>query len=227
MTYASIVGENEKPLKQSRSATKQARRKQLIDATISSISKHGISGTTMATVTDIAKLSIGLVNFHFKSKEALLEETLKTLAQEHREQWRKSLRNSGLAPEEKLRAIVQAQFHPQICNRKKLAVWFSFFGEAAYRGSYRKIVTDIDSERWDVSGELCRQIINEGNYENVEADYVAKSLEGLFDGFWLNILMYPGKFTRADALDQVHNFMALTFPRHFKHPITSDRGLSP
>lgn len=208
-------GPDKKP---KRTASKEERRRQLIDATITSISKHGISGTTMTTVTQIAGLSIGLVNFHFKTKEALLEETLRHLAEEHRDQWRKSIRNAGLTPEAKLLAIVQAQFHPRICTRRKLAVWFGFFGEAAYRSSYRKIVTEIDSERWDVSTQLCRQIVEDGGYASVDPKGVAKSLEGLFDGFWLNILMYPGKFTRTDALEQVHSFLATTFPRTFQAP---------
>jgi TetR/AcrR family transcriptional repressor of bet genes len=186
-----------------------------MDATITSISKHGISGTTMTTVTQIAGLSLGLVNFHFKTKEALLEETLRHLAEEHRAQWRKSVGASGLAPEAQLLAIVQAQFHPHICSRKKLAVWFAFFGEAAYRSSYRKIVTGIDRERWEVSTGLCRQIAEDGGYGSVDPNAVAKSLEGLFDGFWLNMLMYPGEFTRLDALQQIHDFLAITFPRHF------------
>jgi len=205
-----------------RTASREERRSQLIDATITSISKHGISGTTMTTVTRIAGLSIGLVNFHFKTKEALFEETLRHLAEEHREHWRKSVRNSDLAPEAKLMAIVQAQFHPRICNRRKLAVWFGFFGEAAYRSSYRKIVTGIDSERWDVSTELCRQIIEEGGYRSVDAKGVTKSLEGLFDGFWLNMLMYPGEFTRSNALEQVHAFLAATFPGHFERLPSAD-----
>ena len=205
-----------------RAARKEERRRQLIDATITSISRHGISGTTMTTVTQIAGLSLGLVNFHFKTKEALFEETLRHLADEHREQWRKSVGKSGLAPEAKLTAIVEAQFHPQICNRRKLAVWFGFFGEAAYRSSYRKIVTGIDSERWEVSTALCRQIVQEGGYGAVDPKGVAKSLEGLFDGFWLNMLMYPGEFTRSDALEQVQGFLAVTFPGHFEPPTGGD-----
>lgn len=198
-----------------RTASKEVRRRQLIDATIESISKYGISGTTMTTVTGIAGLSIGIVNFHFKNKEKLFEETLRHLAEEHRDQWRKSVHSAALSPEAKLLAIVDAHFHPHICNRKKLTVWFGFYGEAGYRASYRRIMKELDEERWHVSIERCSEIIRSGGYDGIPAENVADTLEGLYDGFWLNILIYPGEFSREEAKTRVHDYLAATFPDHF------------
>jgi TetR/AcrR family transcriptional repressor of bet genes len=206
--------------KAGRTASKEVRRRQLIEATIESISKFGISGTTMTTVTGFAGLSIGIVNFHFKNKHTLFEETLRFLAEEHRDQWRMSVKNAALTPEAKLLAIADAHFHPNICNRKKLSVWFGFYGEAAYRASYRKIMTEIDEERWEISTDLCRQIVNNGNYNTAVPEDVANTLEGIYDGFCLNILIYPGEFSRDDAKKQVHKYLASVFPIHF---ITSNQ----
>ena len=198
-----------------RTASKEVRRRQLIDATIESISKYGISGTTMTTVTGLAGLSIGTVNFHFKSKEKLFEETLRFLAEEHQDQWRKSERSAELAPEAKLIAIVDAHFHPKICSRKKLAVWFGFYGEAGYRAWYRKTVATMDRERREVSTDLCRQIIENGGYAGVNAEEVTDTLEGLYDGFCLNILIYPRDFSREDAKRCIRKYLSSEFPKHF------------
>ena len=65
-------------LRQSMSA--QARRDQLILATIKCIATKGLSGTTMADITTEAGLSLGIVNLHFKSKEKLLIDTLRHLS---------------------------------------------------------------------------------------------------------------------------------------------------
>ncbi len=202
----------------SRTESKEVRRQQLIDATIESIAKHGISGTTMTTVTQFAGLSIGLVNFHFKTKQSLFEETLRFVAEEHREQWKKSVRKASLSPEAKLLAIVDAHYHPKICNRKKLAVWFGFYGEVAYRATYRNLMTEIDTERRDISIDLCNQMIADGGYDGIDAHGVANTLEGLYDGFCLNILMYPGEFSNADAKREIRNYLASTFPKHFQRP---------
>ncbi len=199
----------------SRTESKQVRRQQLIAATIDSIAKHGISGTTMTTVTRFAGLSIGLVNFHFKTKQILFEETLRFIAEEHREQWQKSLRKPNLAPADKLLAIVDAHYHPKICNRKKLAVWFGFYGEVATRATYRNIMTEIDTERRDTSIDLCNQLIADGSYGGLSGHGIANTLEGLYDGFCLNILMYPGDFSASDAKHEIRNFLGATFPKHF------------
>ena len=198
-----------------RTASKEVRRQQLIEATIESIAKYGISGTTTNTVTKLAGLSVGIVNFHFKSKENLFEETLKFLAEEHRALWRKTLKPRNTTAAGQLLAIVDAEFHPQVCSRKKLTVWSAFYGETGYRKAYRKIMTDIDTERWDTSKRLCSYIISEGGYSNVEADEIAETLEGLFDGFCLNILIYPGAFTREDAKNRIRAYLASIFPKHF------------
>lgn len=201
--------------KAGRTASKEVRRRQLIQATIESISRYGISGTTTTTVTGFAGLSNGIVNFHFKNKETLFEETLRFLAEEHRDLWQVSVAEAGPTPEAKLRAIVDTQFHPRLCTRKKLAVWFGFYGETRYRAAYRRIMSEIDAERWRISAELCRRIIENGNYEQIEAEDIASTLEGLYDGFWLNILIYPDEFPREDAWRQTRKYLASIFPDHF------------
>lgn len=199
-----------------RTAPREERRRQLIEATIASVARHGLSGTTMQTVTREAGLSIGLVNFHFRSKEALFEAVLRHLAEEHRAAWRSALDRPGQPPEARLRAIVHAQFHPRICTRRKLAVWFAFFGEPAHRGAYRRLVREIDRERWEVVADLCREIDAQADCEGI-----AKALEGLFDGLWLNLLMYPGAFTRQSAESQALAFLSARLSGHFA-PVESD-----
>ena len=142
-------------IKKPRTAPPETRRQQLIEATIDEIAKRGLSGTTISAVTARAGLSVGLANFHFRSKQALFEETLRFLAEEHRNAWRKRLQNRRLDSAGKLLAIVDAHFLPRICNRRKLAVWFAFFGDPGWRAAYRAIMAGIDAERRGVSISLC------------------------------------------------------------------------
>lgn len=204
--------------KRRRTESKEVRRTQLIDATINSIAKHGIAGTTLSTVTEDAGLSLGIVNFHFASKQKLLEETLLHLAREHHEHWKKAHDDAGLSAAERLLAIVDSHFHPRICTPKKLAVWFAFYGEGGRRAVYRQLVDAIDVERFDLSVGLCRQIAAEGGHAGLPPDHVARMLEALYDGLCLNILMYPGMFTRERAKAQVRAYLASVFPVHFEIP---------
>ncbi|MFK7745565.1 MAG: TetR family transcriptional regulator C-terminal domain-containing protein [Roseobacter sp.] len=207
-----------RPLGATRTAPKEVRKQQLIDATIKSIATYGLSGTTMNKVTRFAGLSVGIVNFHFESKDKLFEETLLHLANEHREKWRGFMNDADLSAKDRLLAIVSAEFDTEVCQRDKLTVWTSFYGECSYRTSYRKIVSDIDSERWQITKALCSEIIADGGYEALNADEIAETLEGMYDGFCLNILLYPQNFTADDAQARVHGYLALCFPHHFQNP---------
>ncbi|MEL0162594.1 MAG: TetR family transcriptional regulator, partial [Halieaceae bacterium] len=62
---------------------KAERRQQLIGATIRCIAQHGLSAVTMQMVTREAGLSVGIANLHFQSKENLLRETLRYVAEEY------------------------------------------------------------------------------------------------------------------------------------------------
>ena len=212
--------------KKPRTAPPEVRRKQLIDATITCIAKNCISGTTLAAIAKEAGLSMGLVSFHFKSKDILLSETLKYLTEEHRELWMQDALCDNLSAARKLRSIVDAQFHPRICSRKKLAVWFAFFGEAAHRKSYRATSSQIDMERQEVCASLFSDIIAEGSYMGMDGENVALTLEGLFDGFWLNMLMYPAKFSREESIRQVLAYLEMMFPQHFANQILQSSFLA-
>lgn len=62
-----------------RALAKAEHRQTQIDATIDSIAEFGLSGTTMARVTELSGSSIGLANLYFENKERLFEAALQTL----------------------------------------------------------------------------------------------------------------------------------------------------
>lgn len=206
-----------KPTK-NRTETRELRRQQLINATIDSISKRGFSGTTLSTVTKGAKLSHGIVNFHFESKESLYVETLGFLAKEHYDCWHKAMIEAGSAPEHQLSAIIEADFDRTICSPKKLAVWFAFWGQAKYRPNYLKVHHKYDDERYVEIYRLCNEIATAGCYVHIDSSAVTRSLEALVDGLWLNLLLYPSGCSRGEARNDCIAYLASVFPKYFTLP---------
>lgn len=172
----------------------------------------------MAMIAGKAGLSTGIVNFHFDSKQKLYEETIVYLAQEHHDKWFREYSNAGLSAAEKLLAIADAHFHAKICTPGKLAVWYAFFGEARRRAVYRDLIDRIDTRRFALSLQLCEEICRDGGYTSVNARVVAQTLEVMYDGFCLHILMYPRDLTRKDARAQIRTYLATVFPDHFTAP---------
>ena len=184
-------------------------------AAIDSISKRGFSDTTLRHVTEKAKLSHGVVNYHFDSKESLYDATLGYLAQEHYETWSSYYAEAEPTAAHRLAAILSADFDKKVCSHKRLAVWFAFWGQAKYRPNYLKIHNRFDNERYDKIVECCRELIAEGPYEDLEVDRVSRSIESMSDGSWLCLMLYP-KITdrdvcRNDCLFALSRF----FPKHF------------
>ncbi|MBL9053429.1 MAG: TetR/AcrR family transcriptional regulator [Tabrizicola sp.] len=199
-----------------RAEAKAERRLQLIEATIDCIARFGLSGTTMAKVTEFAGVSVGLANFHFDSKDRLFEAVLQHLANEQRALWQSRLQGPDQSSAELLQAIVESRFHTTICARRKLAVWFAFYGDAGARDIYRRAVGDMDDERLEASAAVIAEMVAEAGYPGIEPVETVLTTEAMWDGLWLNMLLYPGEFRRIACRDRAMRMIATLFPKHFE-----------
>lgn len=206
----------DKPVQKRRTASKETRQLQLIKATIRSIAKHGLSMTTMSTVSKEAKLSQGIINLHFQSKDRLLVETLRYVADEYKAVWEKAIQESGDSPAEKIAALTAVDFEKSVCQRNKLAVWFAFWGETKSRPIYRNICRKRDQEYLQVMIDYCDALISEGGYEGQDAEAVANALLAMTEGLWLDLLMSPDYMTPEQACEVCMHYLRTVFPRHFK-----------
>ena len=198
-----------------RTASKEERQLQLIQATIRSVASNGLSDTTMATVANEAGLSQGIINLHFQSKDRLLIETLRFIADEYREVWEKAVANAGPSAEQQLSALVAVDFKQPVCDRNKLAVWFAFWGESKSRPTYRKICALRDEAYRTELIQVCGQLIREGDYKGLDAEIIAGGLSAMTSGLWLDLLTNPRGMTREQARQICMAYLATTFNNHF------------
>jgi len=201
-----------------RTASKQERQLQLIQATIRSVAQNGLSDTTMATVSSEAGLSQGIINLHFQSKERLLVETLKYIAEEYRLAWEKAVEGAGPSSADKLAALVAVDFKKPVCDVNKLAVWFAFWGESKSRPTYRKICALRDAAYRNELVQVCEQLIEEGSYEGLDAHSVAAGLSAMTSGLWLDLLTSPRSMNREQARQICMAYLATAFTEHFSRP---------
>lgn len=200
-----------------RTASKQERKLQLIDATIRSIARHGLSDTTMASVAGEAGLSQGIINLHFQSKERLLLETLGHVVDEYKALWEHAIDKAGPSSAEKLAALVSVDFNSSVCDRDKLAVWFAFWSESKARPTYRKLCADRDREYDRLLTELCTDLAGDGGYD-IEPVSAARALAAMTEGLWLDMLVNPRSMSRLQARRTSMAYLAHIFPQHFPRP---------
>jgi len=202
-----------------RKASKEIRRQQLIEATIDVMARKGYSGTTMLDVAKAAGLSSGIVNFHFETKEKLLVETFKYLADEYRANWHKALAAGG-DPAGQLRSLLFSDFNPEICSPRKLAAWCAFWAEAQSRPTYLEHCGSNDEEYSAIVLGLCKAIIKKGRYPHVP-ELIARALDALLEGIWLDLMTMAKPYSLEDAKQTIAACLHAFFPKHYPAAGTS------
>lgn len=193
----------------------QARRDQLILATIKCIATKGLSGTTMVDITTEAGLSLGIVNLHFKSKEKLLVDTLRYISDEYTSGLDKIFNDQSKTTKEKIITWVSYDFSRKITERNKLAVWFAFWGETKSRPTYLAICANYISDIASNLTQLFTQLKEEGYYEQVNPTLVCTCYTAMADGLWLDLLVTPKGLTPNQARGVTMHYLATQFPKHF------------
>lgn len=197
-----------------RKASREARRLQLIEATIETLGQRGYARTTLTEVARTAGLSHGLVNFHFESKEKLLTETLVYLAEEYRQNWTGALEGAGTAPGQQLTALLAADFNPAICTPARLSAWCSFWGEAQSRPLYQERCGSNDEAYIRTLETICGRLNDEGAY-GLHVARTARVLRVTTEGVWLDLMTMKTPYGRDEAWGTVCACIAAFFPRHF------------
>ncbi|MEL6482339.1 MAG: TetR family transcriptional regulator C-terminal domain-containing protein [Pseudomonadota bacterium] len=197
-----------------RRETKETRREQLMDATLTVLARRGLAKATLADVADEAGLSRGIVNFHFESKERLLLATLERLSSEYDATWRQGLAAAGPTAAERLRALMMADLSPGVCEPQKLAAWFAFFAESGARVDYRDLCWARDDALLDAFQTLCEALETEARY-GYDARRTAMAIYAMQEGFWLRLMLGNTDLTREDALAIALGMLGTLFPKHF------------
>jgi len=189
---------------------RRQRRQDLVEATIAVIAQYGYAGTTVGRVAEQAKVSAGLMNFHFASKDMLFQAVFEHLDAEFETVWREHLAAAASTPQARLKAMLEAYFDTRILTAEKLPVWFSFWADAALRDRYRAAATRVE-QRYskEVVAEI-KRLLPTGANQLRRARHIAAPLIAMIDGYWLQALLNPGGFNGRTAVKDCLDFVGLS-----------------
>jgi phenylpropionate dioxygenase-like ring-hydroxylating dioxygenase large terminal subunit/AcrR family transcriptional regulator len=193
----------------------ERRCRELIEATMASIAERGLSGTTIARVAKTAGLSSGIVNFYFKSKDALLLATLTRVAEGFERGWRDAIERAGSDPIRELDALIESNFDAAVCNLTWVAVWNAFWGESRAREDYMRVCGCRDAAYLDQINSVLQQIVRRGSYDRIDAEAVALAFFHLLSSLPESLLDTAGSFDRESAKATCRSFLASLFPDDF------------
>lgn len=197
-----------------RKASREQRRQQIIEATISGIARRGLSDLTLSEIARTAGVSHGLVNFHFESKDKLLLATLQHLSDEYTSAIHAGLDAAGPAPAAQLDAVVLADLGEAVYTPNKIACWCAFWGESKVRPWYRQQRAPIETTFLGLLESLCAAVDAEGSYGTDPAT-AARTLRSLLVANWLEPLFEDFQADRSKRLALVYCYLSAQFPKHF------------
>ena len=191
-------------LKRERSA-----RELLVDATIESVHRYGLSDTSVATVTEIAGLSRGMVRHCFSSKNAMLIAAYQSL----RVEWsRNFFAAQGESAFETVIRMVESMFCPPNLEPIKVTAWMAFTVACLHDKELNRICRE-DNAMWRdaISAELRAHAEQTGL--QVDADRVADTVLAAADGLWLRYRIEPERMTPEMARDLIVQLVQDLVPR--------------
>ena len=163
----------------------EARRDQILDATLVLLREHGPTGVSHRAVARAADVPLAATTYYFESKDELLEEALNLLASEEIERLERiaeEFRGAPTKPKEFAAAGAAALVGALAAERDRMPAKFAIYAEAALRPSLRPVVA-----RWVRAFRgLAEGVLAESGAEDPCA--AAELLVGAIDGAMLHAL---------------------------------------
>jgi betaine-aldehyde dehydrogenase len=157
----------------------EARRVQLIDVTIDSLSEVGYVGTTLAEIAGRAGVSPGLVAHYFDDKDGLLEAAFRTLARTLAARVRARLALAR-TPRARVQAVIDSNLGPEEFDRRTATAWLAFWGQVPHVEGLKRVQSAYQRRMLsNLRNDLRRMIPIE------EARSLAAMIAAMIDGVWL------------------------------------------
>jgi AcrR family transcriptional regulator len=188
----------------------EARRRDLIDAAISSIAALGYNDVTVQSICEAAGFSRGLIGHYFNGKDELLLYAVRQVARDLEEATRAAVDRAGPQALDRLHAVVDASFSPPSFTVERVSVWVALAGTARWSPPLAEVYCKL----WrSYRGAIARLIRRAAEQRHLELDPARSALafSRLIEGFYIGWADDPVAVTPAEAKAACHEFLELRF----------------
>lgn len=163
-------------------------RDQLLDAAVRVLAERGLHGFTMRAVSTEADCALGLVNYHFEDKDALVVETYQRIVDQLMDASAAAVATAE-GPDEKLIAFIETVFGEAFLNADYLTLRLSLWAAAGSEPSVAALNMRFDRNYLDQLAELLRKArpaLTEAEAEDRATDIMVAQ-----NGIWLSWVVRP------------------------------------
>ena len=199
------------PKPNKRAKSKARSRRALIDATLEIIAKEGNSGATVSRIVEESGQSRGMIHLHFETKEKLLVEAARSMADDYYRNLFEFIDAAPDLPAQRLIAMIEADLGETSLNAKAIAIWFAFRGAARAHNEFARYSDTRDRRLRDLFTAAFAELIGQAA-DTPEVIDVTNGTIALMEGMWADYFLHSDAFDRDAARRVVLHFIAGVLP---------------
>lgn len=179
------------------------RRKDLIAATLESISEHGLESATVRDIAARAGVTGGLIRHYFAGKEEMVQAAYREMLAGMTGTAVDAMADAGDDPRRRLHDFIVANVSPPIADPKALSLWAAFIGRVRSDEELARIHRENYLVFIGLLEELVGAVLTAYRHEAPfsEKRHLAVAINGLIDGLWLENSLASDLFDEGRLAD--------------------------
>lgn len=179
------------------------RRKDLIAATLESISEHGLESATVRDIAARAGVTGGLIRHYFAGKEEMVQAAYREMLSGMTGTAVSAMADAGDDPRRRLHDFIIANVSPPIADPKALSLWAAFIGRVRSDEELARIHRENYLVFIGLLEELVGAVLTAYRHKAPFSDkrHLAVAINGLIDGLWLENSLASDLFDEGRLAD--------------------------
>jgi len=194
----------------------EARREELITATLACLKKYGYDGVSVRRISAEAHVSMGLITHHFAGIDSLVAAAYDALASRLLRRSRELAAAHAGEPVQCLHAFFAASFTPEALDPALFRTWLVFWSLVPHSREMQAVRDRTNGATRATLETFLRRLKLRPGVPPFRTAPAAIGLAALMDGLWVELSLNPTSFGAPEAValcdDWVHAVAAGAFP---------------
>ena len=191
---------NSSPEPKFRREPAEARREELVTATLACLRMFGHEGVSVRRISAAAGVSMGLINHHFPGIAGLVAAAYDSLATRLLAASRAQALEHDAEPRDRLHAFFAASFAPDALDPDLFRTWLVFWSLVPHSPEMRAVHDRTYGETRATLETLLGRLKREAGVPAFRIGSAAIGLSALMDGLWVELSLNPASFAASEAV---------------------------
>lgn len=191
---------SKQPAPKFRRESPEARREELIAATLNCLKKYGHEGVSVRRISAAAGVSMGLITHHFRGIDTLVAAAYEALAMGLLSSSRALASRNEREPLKCLHGYFAACFAPEAIDPALFRVWLVFWSLVPHSKAMRAVRDRTYAETRRTLESFLSRLKQMPGVPAFRVAAAAIGLSALMDGLWLELSLDPASFGAAEAI---------------------------